>query len=38
MFQPWPGNEVDPEFVKTLPDEMRALISGSESWSWQRKY
>ncbi len=38
MFQHWPGNEVDPEFVKTLPDEMRALISGSESWSWQRKY
>ena len=38
MFQPWPGNEVDPEFVKTLPDEVRALISGSEGWSWQRKY
>tara|TARA_B100000519_G_scaffold122219_1_gene105531 strand:- start:484 stop:1308 length:825 start_codon:yes stop_codon:yes gene_type:complete len=38
MFQPWPGNEVDPEFIASLPPEIQPIISGSSSWHWQRNY
>ena len=38
MLREWMGNEVRPEFVETLPETIRPLISGSESWSWQRHY
>ncbi len=38
MVREWPGNEVSPEFIKTLPEEMRPLISGSDSWHWKRRY
>jgi len=34
----WPGNEVDPGFVETLPEEIRPLVSGSDSWKWKRNY
>ncbi len=38
MFQPWPGNEVDPEFIASLPPEIQPIISGNSSWHWQRNY
>ncbi|GAA4989526.1 phytanoyl-CoA dioxygenase family protein [Actinopolymorpha pittospori] len=36
MMREWPGNELSPEFVRSLPDNVRPLISGSESWHWKR--
>jgi hypothetical protein len=36
MMREWPGNEISPEFVASLPEAMRPLISGSESWHWRR--
>lgn len=38
MVREWPGNEISPEFVETLPQEIRPLISGSDSWHWKRRY
>ncbi len=38
MLREWMGNEVSPEFVASLPEEMRPLISGSDSWNWRRNY
>jgi ectoine hydroxylase-related dioxygenase (phytanoyl-CoA dioxygenase family) len=38
MMQEWAGNEISPEFVETLPEEIRPLISGSAKWSWKRRY
>jgi ectoine hydroxylase-related dioxygenase (phytanoyl-CoA dioxygenase family) len=38
MMQEWAGNEISPEFVETLPEELRPLISGSAKWSWKRRY
>ena len=37
MLREWPGNEISPEFVATLPEHLRPLISGSDSWHWQRR-
>jgi len=37
MFKVWPGQEPSDEFVASLPEEVRPLISGSESWNWRRK-
>jgi hypothetical protein len=36
MMREWPGNEISPEFVASLPEALRPLISGSESWHWRR--
>ncbi len=38
MVREWPGNEVNPEFIETLPSDIRPLISGSDSWHWKRRY
>ena len=38
MIREWMGNEVSPEFVATLPEALRPLISGSDSWNWRRNY
>lgn len=38
MMREWMGNEVSPEFVSTLPEGIRPLISGSEQWRWRRNY
>lgn len=38
MVREWPGNEVSSEFIETLPEEIRPLISGSDSWHWKRRY
>ena len=29
MVREWPGNEVSPEFIETLPEDIRPLISGA---------
>ena len=38
MVREWPGNEISPEFIETLPEEIKPLISGSDSWHWKRRY
>jgi ectoine hydroxylase-related dioxygenase (phytanoyl-CoA dioxygenase family) len=38
MLREWMGNEVSPEFVATLPEELRPLVSGSDNWAWRRNY
>ena len=38
MLREWPGNEVSPGFIETLPEDIRPLISGSASWGWERQY
>jgi len=38
MLKPWPGNEVDPAFIETLSEDVRPIISGSESWHWKRRF
>jgi hypothetical protein len=38
MLREWPGNEVSPAFLETLPEETRKIVSGSESWHWKRRF
>ncbi len=38
MLRPWMGNEVRAEFIETLPDTIRPLISGEANWNWRRNY
>jgi len=38
MLREWTGNEISPEFIAGLPEEIRPLISGSDNWSWRRNY
>ena len=38
MLREWMGNEVSPEFIETLPEVLRPLISGSDNWNWKRHY
>lgn len=38
MLREWMGNEVDPEFIATLPEDIQPLISGSDNWRWKRNY
>ena len=38
MLREWTGNEISPAFVAGLPEEIRPLISGSDSWNWRRRY
>jgi ectoine hydroxylase-related dioxygenase (phytanoyl-CoA dioxygenase family) len=38
MLREWMGNEVRPEFIETLPEAIRPLISGSDNWKWRRNY
>jgi hypothetical protein len=38
LMREWPGNEISPEFVATLPEAIRPILSGSESWHWKRRY
>ncbi len=37
MFQTWKGYDPDPDFVKTLSDQHRALLTGEDKYSWKRK-
>lgn len=36
MFQAWNGYDPDPDFVKTVSDEHRALLTGEEKFKWLR--
>ena len=38
MLREWPGNEVSLQFVESLPEHLRPLVSGSDSWDWRRRY
>jgi hypothetical protein len=38
MLREWPGNEVSPAFVESLPEHLRPIVSGSDSWHWRRHY
>ena len=38
MLREWMGNEVSPQFIETLPEAIRPLISGSDNWKWKRHY
>jgi len=38
MLREWMGNEISPEFVAGLPEDIRPLISGSDNWNWRRRY
>ena len=38
MLREWPGNEVSPAFVASLPEHLRPIVSGSDSWHWKRRY
>jgi hypothetical protein len=37
MFQAWNHYDPDPDFLTTLPDEHRALLSGEAKFNWQRR-
>ena len=38
MFKAWPKQEPSTNFVDSLDPELRPLISGSDSWSWEPKF
>jgi hypothetical protein len=38
MFRMERGNYIRDEFVQTLPEPIRPLISGSQGWNWRRSY
>jgi hypothetical protein len=38
MFQAWMDYDPDPDFVETLSDEHRALITGANKFQWTRKW
>ena len=38
MFQAWQGQEPSAEFIAQTPAVLRALVSGSDKWHWQRRF
>ena len=36
MFQAWNGYDHDPDFVQTVSDEHRALLTGEQKFHWPR--
>lgn len=36
MLREWPRNEISPEFIAALPEDIRPIISGEASWNWKR--
>lgn len=36
MFQTWNGYDPDPDFVQSLSDEHRALLTGERKYGWER--
>lgn len=38
MFQAWNGQEPSAEFVASVPEAYRPLISGSDRWSWKQRH
>jgi hypothetical protein len=37
MFQTWNGYDPDPDFVASLDDEHRTLLTGESKYGWQRR-
>ena len=37
MFQPWNRYDPDPDFLKTLSDEHRLLLTGEQKYRWNRR-
>jgi hypothetical protein len=37
MVREWMGNEISSEFIATLPEEIRPILSGEANWNWKRK-
>lgn len=38
MFQAWNGQEPSAEFVASVPEAYRPLISGSDRWQWEQRH
>lgn len=38
MFQAWKGQEPSAEFVATLPEHLKPLITGSDRWRWEQRH
>ena len=38
MFQAWNGQEPSAEFVASVPEPLRPLISGSKRWQWEKRH
>jgi hypothetical protein len=38
MFQAWNGQEPSAEFVASVPEAQRPLISGSDRWAWEQRH
>ena len=38
QFQPWNGNEPSEQFIDTLPDSIKPLISGSDGWKRNHRF
>ncbi len=37
MLREWPGNEIDPEYLKRQDPSVREVLSGAQSWHWRRE-
>jgi ectoine hydroxylase-related dioxygenase (phytanoyl-CoA dioxygenase family) len=38
MVREWMGNEISSEFIATLPQEIRPILSAEANWRWRRNY
>jgi Phytanoyl-CoA dioxygenase (PhyH) len=38
MMREWSGNEISPDFLTALPDDIRPILSGEANWNWTRRY
>jgi hypothetical protein len=36
MMREWPGNEISATFAESLPDHIKTIVTGGESWKWRR--
>lgn len=36
MMREWPGNEISRSFEESLPEPLKAIVTGSGGWPWQR--
>jgi hypothetical protein len=36
MMREWPGNEISATFAESLPDHLKTIVTGGESWNWRR--
>jgi ectoine hydroxylase-related dioxygenase (phytanoyl-CoA dioxygenase family) len=38
MIREWMRNEISPDFIATLPEDIRPIISAEANWNWRRNY